>query len=399
MSLRRRFLLLTALRWLPTGLVIPVMALLPLHRGMTVAEMGAALAVQGIVVLCLELPTGGLADTLGRRPLFALAAALALSSYLAFAVAGTPLTLALAAALSGIFRALDSGALNAWFVDQVHASTAAEDHDRSVTSGLGAASGAIGGSIATGSLLSAGLVAWAPWGATSALVLPFLAAAALSLAQIVATGLLMHEPPRHRVRPLSPVRDTALAVREGIGLLAGSRVLRALVAVELFWGFGMVSFETLMPVRLAELVGDADRAAAVMGPVVAAGWAAGALGAAALPRLSRRWGLVPLSVALRIVQGATVVAMGLAWGRWGSSPDIWRPTACTWPPGWPTNRFCIARSPGRTAPRCCPWHRWRCSRPARWDRWCSGRSPPGPPPRSRSASGAWCSPSPRPCSW
>lgn len=317
MSLRRRFLLLTALRWLPTGLVIPVMALLPLHRGMTVAEMGAALAVQGIVVLCLELPTGGLADTLGRRPLFALAAALALSSYLAFAVACTPLTLALAAALSGIFRALDSGALNAWFVDQVHASTAAEDHDRSVTSGLGAASGAIGGSIATGSLLSAGLVAWAPWGATSALVLPFLAAAALSLAQIVATGLLMHEPPRHRVRPLSPVRDTALAVREGIGLLAGSRVLRALVAVELFWGFGMVSFETLMPVRLAELVGDADRAAAVMGPVVAAGWAAGALGAAALPRLSRRWGLVPLSVALRIVQGATVVAMGLAWGPVG----------------------------------------------------------------------------------
>lgn len=318
MSLRSRFWLLTALRWLPTGLIIPVMALLPLHRGMTVAEMGAALAVQGIVVLCLELPTGGLADTVGRRPLFALSAMVALSSYVAFAAATAPLALALAAALSGVFRALDSGALNAWFVDQVHESTAPADRTDAVTAGLGGASGVIGGSIAAGSVLSAALVAWAPWGANSALVVPFLVAAALSVAQIVATGALMDEPPRGGPsRRVSPVVDTLVAVRDGIRLLAGSRVLRALIAVELFWGFGMVSFETLMPVRLAELLADRDLAAATMGPVVALGWGVSALGAAALPLLTRRWGLVPISVALRLVQGATVIAMGLAWGAAG----------------------------------------------------------------------------------
>lgn len=313
-----RFWLLTALRWLPTGLVIPVMALLPLHRGMSVAEMGAALAVQGIVVLRLELPTGGLADTLGQRPLFALSAVVALGSYVAFAVATTPLTLALAAALSGVFRALDSGALNAWFVDQVHASTAPGDRTDAVTSGLGGASGVIGGSIAAGSVLSAALVAWAPWGATSALVVPFLVAAALSVAQIVATGLLMDEPPRGGPpRRVSPVVDTLVAVCDGIRLLAGSRVLRALISVELFWGFGMVAFETLMPVRLAELLADRDLAAATIGPVVALAWGVSALGAAAVPHLTRRWGLIPISVALRLVQGATVIAMGLAWGAAG----------------------------------------------------------------------------------
>lgn len=317
-SLQRRFWLLTALRWLPTGLMIPVTALLPLHRGMSVVEMGAAFAVQGIVVLCLELPTGGLADTIGRRPLFLLSALIALLSTVAFTLATTPGLLALAAGLAGVFRALDSGALNAWYVDQVHDVTPIEERSDAVTAGLGGASAALGGSIAVGSLLSAGLVLWAPTGGTTALVIPYLAATALIVAQMLATVVLMDEPSRRGGgRRLMPVRDSLRAVREGIGLLAGSRVLRALIAVELFWGFGMVAFETLMPVRLAELLADRDLAAAAMGPVVALGWGAAAAAAAALPRLTRRWRLVPISVVLRLLQGATVIAMGIAWGTAG----------------------------------------------------------------------------------
>lgn len=318
MTLQQRFWLLTALRWLPTGLMIPVTALLPLHRGMSVVEMGSALAVQGIVVLCLELPTGGLADTIGRRPLFLFSALVALLSTVAFTVATTPALLALAAGVAGVFRALDSGALNAWYVDQVHEATPREERSAAVTAGLGGASAALGASIAVGSLLSAGLVLWAPAGRTSALVIPYLAAAALVVVQMIATILLMDEHSRRAGgRRLMPVRDSLRAVRGGIGLLAGSRVLRALVAVELFWGFGMVAFETLMPVRLSEMLADRDLAAAAMGPVVALGWGVAAVGAAAVPRLTRRWGLVPLSVALRILQGATVIVMGLAWGPIG----------------------------------------------------------------------------------
>lgn len=313
MTLAARFRLLTALRWLPTGLVIPVMALLPLQRGMSVAEMGTALAVQGIVVLCLELPMGALADTWGRRPLFVASAVLALASYGAFAVATTPLVLALAAALSGVFRALDSGALNAWFVDEVHSSVAPERRADAVTRGLGGASGAVGVSIAGGSLLSAGLVAWSPGGPGTALVVPFLAASGLVIAQIVAAALLMHEPRRRAAGAVHAVQ----AVRDGVRLLAGSRVLRALIAVEIFWGFGMVAFETYMPVRLSELLGDRDLAAAILGPVIAAAWGVAALGAAAVPVAVRRWGLVRISVALRLAQGAFVIAMGLAWGPVG----------------------------------------------------------------------------------
>ena len=59
MTLRNQFWLLTALRWLPTGFIVPVVALLPLERGLTIAEYGRVAAVQGIVVLLLELPPAG----------------------------------------------------------------------------------------------------------------------------------------------------------------------------------------------------------------------------------------------------------------------------------------------------------------------------------------------------
>ena len=67
-SARRRYLALIALRWLPTGLLIPVTVLLALSRGLSLTEIGLVFSIQGLVVLALELPTGGLSDALGRRP-------------------------------------------------------------------------------------------------------------------------------------------------------------------------------------------------------------------------------------------------------------------------------------------------------------------------------------------
>jgi MFS family permease len=77
---KRRFLVLTALRWLPSGLVIPLIVLLPLDRGLSIAQLGLAAATQGLVVFALELPTGGLADAVGRRPVLIVSMLLAIAS-------------------------------------------------------------------------------------------------------------------------------------------------------------------------------------------------------------------------------------------------------------------------------------------------------------------------------
>jgi hypothetical protein len=59
---RRRYLWLLGLRWFPVGLTLPVGVLLPLDRGLSLVDVGVAASLQGLVVLALELPTGGLAD-------------------------------------------------------------------------------------------------------------------------------------------------------------------------------------------------------------------------------------------------------------------------------------------------------------------------------------------------
>ena len=59
-SAERRFVLLTALRWLPVGFVVPVTVLLAASRGLSPVEIGLAFTAHGVVIVLLELPTGGL---------------------------------------------------------------------------------------------------------------------------------------------------------------------------------------------------------------------------------------------------------------------------------------------------------------------------------------------------
>ena len=58
------------------------------------------------------------------------------------------------------------------------------------------------------------------------------------------------------------IRAVPQVIGDGLGLLRTSRVLLALVGVELFWGFAMVTFESLFPIRLSETLGSTDQAAA-----------------------------------------------------------------------------------------------------------------------------------------
>ena len=116
-SARTRYLILVGLRWLPTGLLIPIIVLLALSRGLSLTEIGVVFGLQGLVVLFLELPTGGLSDALGRRPVLILASLVGLVSLSLLYVADSVALFAAATILQGVYRALDSGPLEAWYVD------------------------------------------------------------------------------------------------------------------------------------------------------------------------------------------------------------------------------------------------------------------------------------------
>ncbi|MFY1599362.1 MFS transporter [Micromonospora sp. WMMD737] len=314
-QIRHRFLVLYGLRWLPAGLLIPVMILLMQERGLSLSQIGLVVTAQGLIVLALELPTGGFADALGRKPVLVAAWVTCVISLAVFAVADSFWLFFLSWALQGVYRALDSGPLESWYVD----ATLAADPEAEYEPGLGHAGTVIGVAIGAGALLSGGLVALGPIGPVSALTLPVLAAIALQTVALVALLMLLAET--RSAKGAGALRASIIEaprmVGQAFGLLRRSRVLLALVAVELFWGFGMVTFESLLPVRLAEVVGDADRAAALLGPATSVAWLANAAGAALTPLMLRRLGAAPSAALLRVLQGVTVVGMGLFAGPVG----------------------------------------------------------------------------------
>lgn len=315
---RRTLLLLTFTRWFPVGLTIGVTTLIPLERGMSLSQIGVIFAMQGFVVLGLELPTGGLADALGRRPILLTSALFAIVASFLFITADTFAAFVVALLLQGVFRALDSGPLEAWYVDTTHA----DDPTVAVEGGLSQAGTALGLSITAGALISGALVAWHPVTAVSAISFPYWCAIPLFLVHLIATGWLVQEPPSTLDQngwrgALTSVQHSPAVVAGGLRALTTSRVLMALVLVEVFWSIGMIAFETLMPIRLAEVVGGETQAGALMGPVSAAAWGLFALGATLASRASRRIGVAWTALLARILNGIFIIVMGLTTGPLG----------------------------------------------------------------------------------
>lgn len=314
-SVRRRYLALIGLRWFQTGLLIPVIVLLMVSRGLSLVEIGLVGSVQGVIVLLLELPTGGLSDSLGRRPTLLLAYVFAVAGLATLYVADSVGGFVLATALTAVFRALDSGPLEAWYVDATHVAAP----EARIESGLAAGSTVLSLGIAFGALLSGALVALDPLPEVETLSLPVLFALGLAVLNLGMVLVLLSETGRASgVRAVaSSVRAVPGTVREAVGLLRRSRVLPAVIAVELFWGFAIIAFETLFPIRLGEVLGSTTDAAALMGPASSGAWFAAAAGAALITLVSRRIGVARAAMAMRILQGLTIVAMGLLAGAVG----------------------------------------------------------------------------------
>jgi predicted MFS family arabinose efflux permease len=311
---RRVFLLLSTTRWLPVGFVVGIFALVARERGLSVEEITLYMTAQGIMVFLLELPTSGFADVLGRKPVLLVAGVVNIIAGVAYLFAQSFWAFALAAGLMGIYRALDSGPLEAWYVDTVHEREPGADVHRALSAqgvlvGVGMGGGALG---------SGGLVAWHPFSDSSALLLPIQVFVALCVVHLVATAVLLRETPRSdshlRSRLGSSVRETPGVIREGLGLLGSNRVLRGLMLVEVFWVTGMTAYETLMPLRRSELLGSESRAGVWMGPAAAAGWALFSLGSWLGGVAADRLGLVWAAILGRVVNGLGVVLMGVAFG-------------------------------------------------------------------------------------
>jgi hypothetical protein len=294
----RRYVGLTALRWLPVGITIPVSVLLALSRGLTLAEVGAVFVVHSVVVVLLELPTGGLADAIGRRPVLVASGLLHAASCVAFATADAVPGFVLATALLGAGRALDSGPLQAWYVDAVHLA----DPQADVVPGLSRAGTADCLALSVGAVLGGLTPALLQGSDASLLVLPYVAATALSLLSVTAVLLLVTPTGPPRTGSAAKALRAGIAavprtVRDAVSLSVRDDALRRVMLLSLACGVALGTLELLGPTLFADLSGSTGGGSAVFGVVMAVSFLAGAVGSALAP-LSRRLarGSLPLAV-------------------------------------------------------------------------------------------------------
>ncbi|MGY1754622.1 MFS transporter [Blastococcus sp. SYSU D01042] len=306
---RRRFVGLTALRWLPVGVAVPVSVLLATERGLSPADIGVTVAVYGAVTLLLELPTGGLADAIGHRPVLALSGLFTVAALLTMAVADSMQLFLVAWALKGVARALDSGPLESWYVDTVHLTQPGAD----VTPGLSRAAAADAAGLTLGAVLGGALPLLVDRSGAEALAVPLLLAAACGALHVVAVLLLVVPVRPPAASGLAAVRSGAreapLVIRATLRLVLADRLLRLLMAVSFLVGLVLTSLELLGPLHLADLAGSPEAGSAVFGLVTAVSFAAASVGSLLAPALGRAArGSVALASAVTSVLAALAVA-------------------------------------------------------------------------------------------
>ncbi|MFD1936166.1 MFS transporter [Nonomuraea mangrovi] len=279
LSARRRYMLVSLLTWLPPGLMMAPMVLLMTERGLSISQVGAVMAVYSAVSVALELPTGGLADVVGRRVVLSASAAFTAAGLSLMVVADSFLLFAVGAVLKGAARALSSGPAEAWYVDTLHT---LEGPDADLKPGL--SRGHAMESVALcGGTLAGGLV---PPVVPGGLAVPPAMGAGAAVLLLVVALFALPEPP-HARRGLGEVlRAVPTTVVTGLRMALLDVVLRRLMPIAAVFGVALVAVELLTPVRLAALTGEAETGATAYAFVAAIGFAASALGSALAPRIA-----------------------------------------------------------------------------------------------------------------
>ena len=292
------------------GLTVAVVALALTDRGMDLFQISLLFGVYSLTTMSLELPFGGLADNIGRKPVFLAAVIASLISLALFISTREFGVLALSFAFIGFGRALRSGTLDAWFVETFK--TAAPNVDVQPALAKAQWAGAMG--LAMGAVL--GGVLPDLFGFTgerlgiSAYDVSYWASLAVMLGVFVFTLAFIAEKPRPR-SPKAVVQGFANVPRviKDAGLLALRHpVLSLLLAALAFFLMATNPVEVIWPTHAKPMLGE-GYANTFIGILTAAYFFSIAFGALLSPHISRifrRRHAVTLAAAFACMAGVQI---------------------------------------------------------------------------------------------
>ena len=315
-AVRARYYAITFLVWFATALPLALSVLLAQARGLSLFEVSFALGLYSLTIVLLEVPTGGLADAVGRKRVALLAFALAALYNVAFLLAFSFPMLLLAMILYGVSRALSSGALDAWFVDALQAADPGVDLQPALAGAETVGLLALGlGTMAGGVLpkLFAGLPADGT-AIITPLAVPLVAALVVKLLTVAAIAVLVREE-----RPVgggswrAGFRAVPALVRDALALSRANPRLLLLMSASFVAGLAIISLEALWQPFFAALpdVGQGSTAAPLFGVIMAGNFLVGMVGNLLSVPLARRWGgrYARVSAVARLLQGVSILAL------------------------------------------------------------------------------------------
>ncbi|MFE8959827.1 MFS transporter [Streptomyces iakyrus] len=311
---RRRYVIVCALLWLPPGLGMATMVLLVTERGMSLAAVAGLFAAHSLTVAALELPTGGLSDVLGRRPVLAAAGGLGVVAFVLIGLGTSAWPLTAGMVLMGVARSLASGTAEAWYVDTVQACSGP---DAELRTGLARGGSATSAALAAGILLGGAL----PWllglgpdlgarlseatsGAVLPLSVPLLLGAALRIVFVAYVLAALREPPRPPATLRSVLRGVPVTVVDGLRLGGRDALVRRILLGAAAAGSALAAVELLVPGRTTALTGSNGSGAMVYAALSCAGFLCSGLGSHLAPLTARVAGSGERAVLVSLAAGA-----------------------------------------------------------------------------------------------
>jgi MFS transporter, DHA1 family, quinolone resistance protein len=311
--IKRVYYLILALTWLSVALPLPIFVLFMQARGISLMQLGIIMGVYSITIVLLELPTGGLADAVGRKKVSLLAHTINILSGVILLFSFSFWGFLLAMILMGVGRALNSGALDAWFIDALQTADPEIDLQPALAQAGMVTLLALGAGTLIGGTLPA-LFSDLPSSET-ALISPLsttlLASLFLQMALLAVIATAVHEPRRTgetQTTWRAGFQAVPKIVNEAVTLTRQNRNLPLLMGATLVGGFTLAGVETFWQPHFAGLLGSTVERSWLFGLVMAISFLAGAGGnMLSIPlskRLNQRY-----AVAAGLARGVQSVAL------------------------------------------------------------------------------------------
>lgn len=266
--------------WFIVGLMIPVMALLQLEKGLDLLQIGITIAVYSGTVILFELPTGGLADAIGRKRVYSISLVMSFLSGLVILIAWNLYTMVVGTFLMGVARALSSGTIDAWFVDEFNKI----EPEGNLQAALAKVGTFIPGGLGVGSLIG-GLLPMSLGKITSQVPgfgiysANLIAINALVIVQFLLTSILVieHLHPDRSSDIWSGFKRTPEVISTSMQYGVKNRVILMLLVSTLAWGLGLSGLENLWQPQVKDILGS-DSQTWIFGLLSTGYFLAGSLG-------------------------------------------------------------------------------------------------------------------------